>query len=67
MPQFVKMSYFYFAAYVVLQYMILSTGWNLLGGYTGYVNFGVGGFYATGAYTSAVLLLHLKVNIIIAM
>ena len=66
-PQFVKISYFYFAAYVVLQYMILSTAWNLLGGYTGYVNFGVGGFYAIGAYTSAVLLLHLKVNILIAM
>jgi branched-chain amino acid transport system permease protein len=47
--------------------MILSTAWNLLGGYTGYVNFGVGGFYAIGAYTSAVLLLHLKVNLIIAM
>lgn len=67
LPQFIKISYFYFAAYVVLQYMILSTAWNLLGGYTGYVNFGVGGFYAIGAYTSAVLLLHLKANLIIAM
>lgn len=67
LPQFYKVSYFYFAAYVILQYTILSTAWNLLGGYTGYVNFGVGGFYAIGAYTSAVLLLHLKVNIIIAM
>jgi branched-chain amino acid transport system permease protein len=67
LPQFVKISYFYFAGYIVLQYMILSTAWNLLGGYTGYVNFGVGGFYAIGAYTSAVLLLHLKVNLIIAM
>lgn len=67
LPQFVKVSYFYFAGYIVLQFIILSTAWNLLGGYTGYVNFGVGGFYAIGAYTSAVLLLHLKVNLIIAM
>jgi branched-chain amino acid transport system permease protein len=67
LPQFIKISYFYFAGYVVLQFIILSTAWNLLGGYTGYVNFGVGGFYAIGAYTSAVLLLHLKVNLIIAM
>ena len=67
LPQFIKISYFYFAGYIVLQYMILSTAWNLLGGYTGYVNFGVGGFYAIGAYTSAVLLLHLKANLIIAM
>lgn len=67
LPQFIKISYFYFAGYVVLQFMILSTAWNLLGGYTGYVNFGVGAFYAIGAYTSAALLLHLKTNIVIAM
>src|SRR5258707_11965785 len=46
--------YYYFAAYVVLQYIVLSTGWNILGGYTGYVNFGVAGFFAIGAYTSVV-------------
>ena len=66
LPQFYKVSYFYFAAYVILQYMILSTAWNLLGGYTGYVNFGVGGFYAIGAYTAAALILFLKMNLIVA-
>jgi branched-chain amino acid transport system permease protein len=35
---------------------VLSTGWNILGGYTGYVNFGVAGFFAIGAYTSIVLI-----------
>jgi len=67
LPQFVKVSYFYFAGYIVLQFMILATAWNLLGGYVGYVNFGVGGFFVIGAYTSAVMLLFLKSNIIIAM
>ncbi len=66
LPQFYKVSYFYFAAYVILQFMILSTAWNLLGGYTGYVNFGVGAFYAIGAYTAAALILFLKVNLIVA-
>ncbi|MCH7478739.1 MAG: branched-chain amino acid ABC transporter permease [SAR324 cluster bacterium] len=47
--------YFYFAAYTVLQYIILATGWNILGGYTGYVNFGTGAFYGVGAYTAAAL------------
>ncbi|HTT79475.1 MAG TPA: branched-chain amino acid ABC transporter permease [Stellaceae bacterium] len=46
--------YFYFAAYVVLQYIVLSTAWNILG-YTGYVNFGTGAFFAVGAYTTVVL------------
>jgi branched-chain amino acid transport system permease protein len=47
--------YYYFAAYVVLQYIVLSTAWNILGGYTGYTNFGTGAFFALGAYSSVVL------------
>jgi len=47
--------YYYFAAYVVLQYVVLATAWNILGGYTGYVNFGSAGFFALGAYSSVVL------------
>src|SRR5438034_6748997 len=47
--------YFFFAGYVVLQYIVLATAWNILGGYTGYTNFGVGAFFAVGAYSSVVL------------
>lgn len=47
--------YFFFAAYVVLQFVVLATGWNVMGGYAGYVNFGAGAFFATGAYTAAAL------------
>jgi branched-chain amino acid transport system permease protein len=59
--------YYYFAAYVVLQYIVLSTGWNILGGYTGYVNFGVAGFFAIGAYSSVVLIkwLHAPMPVLI--
>ena len=39
----------------MLQYIVLSTAWNILGGYTGYINFGTGAFFAIGAYSSAVL------------
>jgi branched-chain amino acid transport system permease protein len=52
---FLTNEYFYFAAYVVLEYIVLSTAWNILGGYTGYTNFGTGAFFASGAYSSAVL------------
>ena len=48
-------AYFYFAGYVVLQYIVLATAWNILGGYTGYVNFGIPAFIAMGAYSSVVL------------
>jgi branched-chain amino acid transport system permease protein len=48
-------AYVFFAGYVVLQYVVLSTGWNILGGYTGYVNFGTAAFFAVGAYSTVVL------------
>jgi branched-chain amino acid transport system permease protein len=47
--------YFFFAAYVVLQFVVLATAWNILGGYAGYVNFGSGAFFAAGAYTAVAL------------
>jgi len=47
--------YFFYAAFVVLQFVVLSTAWNILGGYAGYVNFGTGAFFAIGAYSAVVL------------
>jgi branched-chain amino acid transport system permease protein len=51
----IQNEYFFFAGYVVLQYVVLATAWNILGGYTGYTNFGTGAFFAVGAYSSVVL------------
>jgi branched-chain amino acid transport system permease protein len=47
--------YAFLAAYTVLQFVALATAWNILGGYAGYVNFGVAGFFAVGVYTSVVV------------
>jgi branched-chain amino acid transport system permease protein len=44
--------YVFFAGYTVLQFIVLATAWNILGGYTGYVNFGSAAFFALGAYAS---------------
>lgn len=52
----VKNPYLYFASYVILQYIVLATAWNILGGYTGYVNFGSAAFFALGAYTAIFLI-----------
>ena len=40
---------------MVLQYIVLATAWNILGGYCGYVNFGTAAFFALGAYSSVAL------------
>jgi branched-chain amino acid transport system permease protein len=42
--------YTFYSGYVVLQYVVLATAWNILGGYAGYVNFGSAAFFALGAY-----------------
>ena len=55
LAKLVDNAYFYFAGYVVLQYVVLATAWNILGGYTGYVNFGIPAFIALGAYSTVVL------------
>ncbi|MFL5290924.1 MAG: branched-chain amino acid ABC transporter permease [Myxococcales bacterium] len=47
--------YFFSAGYTVLQFVVLATAWNILGGYTGYVNFGSAAFFALGAYSSIAL------------
>jgi branched-chain amino acid transport system permease protein len=47
--------YVFFAGYVVLQYIVLSTAWNILGGYCGYVNFGSAAFFALGAYSTVAI------------
>jgi len=56
LARFVSNEYFFFAGYVVLQFIVLATAWNILGGYAGYVNFGSGAFFAAGAYTAVALI-----------
>jgi branched-chain amino acid transport system permease protein len=52
LPFLIHSEYFFFAAYSVLQFVILATAWNILGGYAGYVNFGSAAFFAIGAYAT---------------
>jgi len=48
----VQNEYVFFASYVVLQFIVLATAWNILGGYAGYVNFGTSAFFALGGYSA---------------
>ena len=42
----------------VFMYVVLAQGWNLLGGYAGYLNLGMAVFFGLGAYTTAILHYH---------
>src|SRR4029078_2503466 len=47
--------YYFVAGYTIVQYIVLATAWNILGGYTGYVNFGSAAFFAMGAFSTVAL------------
>jgi branched-chain amino acid transport system permease protein len=49
------LSYFVFFASFACIYAIMALGLNIQWGMTGQINIGVAGFYAVGAYTSAIL------------
>jgi branched-chain amino acid transport system permease protein len=57
LPGVVTNAFVFYVGFVMLQYVVIATGWNILGGYAGYVNFGSGAFVGLGAYT-AVFLVH---------
>jgi branched-chain amino acid transport system permease protein len=48
----VGQDYAFHAGYKVLQFVVLATAWNILGGFTGYVNFGAAAFFACGVYST---------------
>ena len=59
--------YFENLARGVLMFSTLSLGWNIIGGYTGYVSFGNVVFFGLGAYTTASLWQHFhQQNIVVA-
>jgi len=57
--------YFFYAAYVVLTFVVLATAWNILGGYAGYVNFGTGAFFGLGSYSAVVLFKALEAPLVV--
>lgn len=56
--------FYYFAGFAVLQYVMISTAWNILGGYGGYINFGTAGFLGVGSYTAIALIQWFEAGII---
>lgn len=66
LPHFVPNAYVQRVINLSLIYVILTLGQNLLTGFTGLISLGQAGFYAIGAYTSALLVLRLHVPWLVA-
>ena len=54
-PRVVGNGYVFYAGFIALQYVVIATAWNILGGYAGFVNFGSGAFVGVGVYAAVFL------------
>src|SRR5437763_7824485 len=57
-----KSAYYQLVLTQVLLWAVLSLGWNLLSGYSGYFSFGHAGFWGLGAYTVALGMMYLDLT-----
>jgi branched-chain amino acid transport system permease protein len=60
-------SYWQTLGYMAFLMSVLAVGWNMVSGFTGYASLGQGAFLGYGAYTTALLSLHVHVSIWILM
>ena len=61
-PLAVQDAYFRHLMILVLLWITIGTGWNLLAGYTGQVSFGTAAFFGVGAYAAGLLSHHLELS-----
>ena len=54
-PWVMRDPYYQHLMILVLLWVAIGSGWNLLAGFTGQVSFGHAAFFGSGAYTSALL------------
>jgi len=51
--------------YFTFTYAAMSVGWNIIGGYTGYISLANLGFFGLGSYVAGLMLTHLGWPILI--
>jgi len=61
-PLEVKDAYYRHLMILVLMWMTIGTGWNVLAGYTGQVSFGAAAFFGVGAYTAGIISFKLGIS-----
>lgn len=58
----VRDQYFLHIMILILMWVAIGSGWNLISGYTGQVLFGAAAFFGVGAYTAALLMHKLEIS-----
>ncbi|MGC5616277.1 branched-chain amino acid ABC transporter permease [Georgenia sp. Z1491] len=66
-PLLAPNAYMLSAGVIVLNYAVLATGWNIMGGFTGYISLGHIAFFGLGAYGTALLVRDTGMDSFVAM
>ena len=65
-PSMMPNAYVLSAAIVILNYAVLATSWNFMGGFTGYISLGHAAYFGLGAYGTALLVTRVDVPSFVA-
>lgn len=61
-PLVVQNAYYQHLMILVLMWVVIGSGWNMIAGYTGQVSFGDAAFFGSGAYTAGLLAHHFHIS-----
>ena len=61
-PLLVQDHYYQHLMILVLMWVVIGSGWNIIAGYTGQVSFGDAAFFGTGAYTAGLCMTKLGIS-----
>ena len=61
-PLVIQNAYYQHLMILVLMWVVIGSGWNVIAGYTGQVSFGDAAFFGTGAYTAGLLTTKLGIS-----
>ncbi len=66
LPVFVHEGFYLDLLLFTFMYAAMSVGWDIMGGYAGYVSLGHVGFFGLGSYVAALLVVHLGIPVFVS-
>lgn len=66
LPVFVREGFYLDLLLFTFMYAAMSVGWDIMGGYAGYVSLGHVGFFGLGSYAAALLVVHFGIPVFVS-
>ena len=66
LPIFVREGFYLDLLLVTFMYAAMSVGWDIMGGYAGYVSLGHVGFFGLGSYVAGLLVVHFGIPVFVS-